>query len=159
METKPEPEVAFLAADVIVLHHGPTVPGQPGGRVTRVLLIERSDTRTWAVPGGKLDKRETFLAAGVRELAEETGIEVDPASCYPVDIHDDPDRDPRGRYVSRSFVTELWGDHLPAPRVQPGETDRAEWVPLGEALKLEFFADHLAILCGAVEASGSAVKP
>lgn len=157
--TGPEPEVAFLAADMIVLHHGPTVPGQSGGRVTRVLLIERSDTKTWAVPGGKLDKGEEFLAAGVRELTEETGIEVDPGICYPTGVYDAPGRDPRGRYVSRAFGAELWGERPPPPRVQPGETDRVEWVPVDEAVKLEFFADHLTILLDAIDASGAVVRP
>jgi len=42
----------------------------------RVLLIRRSDCGQWAIPGGMVDPGETAPAALVRELAEETGIDL-----------------------------------------------------------------------------------
>jgi ADP-ribose pyrophosphatase len=43
-----------------------------------VLLVERGDGLGWAVPGGAVEPGETPLEAAVRELAEETGLAVDP---------------------------------------------------------------------------------
>jgi 8-oxo-dGTP pyrophosphatase MutT (NUDIX family) len=50
-----------------------------------VLMQERDDNPIldpgrWGLPGGHLDDGESFLDGAVRELAEETGVTVDPAS-------------------------------------------------------------------------------
>jgi ADP-ribose pyrophosphatase YjhB (NUDIX family) len=42
-----------------------------------VLLIRRSDTGLWAVPGGRVEDNETFEKAAVREIMEECGITPD----------------------------------------------------------------------------------
>jgi 8-oxo-dGTP pyrophosphatase MutT (NUDIX family) len=43
----------------------------------RVLLIQRSDNSLWALPGGAQDLGETTMQAAVREVAEETGLQVE----------------------------------------------------------------------------------
>jgi len=40
----------------------------------RVLLQQRSDDRTWCIPGGAVEPGEHLAAAARRELAEETGL-------------------------------------------------------------------------------------
>lgn len=45
-----------------------------------VLHLLRSDGKGWGVPGGKVEPGEEPTAAAVRELREETGVEVEPAS-------------------------------------------------------------------------------
>ena len=42
-----------------------------------VLLIQRSDNGLWALPGGAQEIGETVAQAAVREVVEETGIEVE----------------------------------------------------------------------------------
>lgn len=42
----------------------------------RVLLIRRADCGDWAIPGGMVDPGETAPAALVRELREETGVDL-----------------------------------------------------------------------------------
>ncbi|MEV3911920.1 NUDIX hydrolase [Streptomyces canus] len=41
-----------------------------------LLLIERADDGYWAMPGGMVDVGEGFTEAAVREVREETGLEV-----------------------------------------------------------------------------------
>jgi 8-oxo-dGTP pyrophosphatase MutT (NUDIX family) len=41
-----------------------------------VLLIQRGDNGQWAIPGGMVDPGETAPAALVRELREETGVDL-----------------------------------------------------------------------------------
>jgi 8-oxo-dGTP pyrophosphatase MutT (NUDIX family) len=43
----------------------------------RVLMIERADNGQWALPGGGQDVGESTPDAAVREVLEETGIEVE----------------------------------------------------------------------------------
>lgn len=42
-----------------------------------VLVARRTDPNNWNLPGGKVDNGETLEQAAVRELREETGIEVE----------------------------------------------------------------------------------
>jgi ADP-ribose pyrophosphatase len=56
------------AADPILTRNNP----QTGNM--EVLLIQRSDTGEWALPGGKVDPGETAGQAAGRELAEEAGV-------------------------------------------------------------------------------------
>ncbi|MGI5208942.1 RapZ C-terminal domain-containing protein [Spirillospora sp. CA-108201] len=46
------------------------------GHHRRVLLIRRSDCGAWALPGGMVEHGESEPAALIRELAEETGIDL-----------------------------------------------------------------------------------
>ena len=58
----------------------------------------------WALPGGHVDAKETFRDAALRELQEETGGV--PKDCEYLMTLDDPNRDPRGHYVSQVFHGE-----------------------------------------------------
>lgn len=51
----------------------------------RLLLIQRKDNGTWAMPGGAADVGEPPSAVAVREVWEETGLHVQPRSLVGVD--------------------------------------------------------------------------
>ncbi len=75
--------------DVIASPHEP--PASSGASVVLVtepdgwLLLVRSVGRDgWAPPGGKRDRGEGLRQSAVRELVEETGLQVDPARLEPV---------------------------------------------------------------------------
>jgi ADP-ribose pyrophosphatase YjhB (NUDIX family) len=50
-----------------------------------VLLIQRDDTRTWAMPGGSLDPGELPTTGVAREVEEETGLKVLPVRLVGID--------------------------------------------------------------------------
>ncbi|MGK3984233.1 NUDIX hydrolase [Sorangium sp. So ce136] len=65
----------------------------------RWLLVRRSDTGTWALPGGTLEWGETLRDTVVRELAEEAGVtEVEVGRV--VGVYSRPDRDIRFHAVT-----------------------------------------------------------
>jgi 8-oxo-dGTP diphosphatase len=54
----------------------------------RVLLIRRGDGRGWSLPGGVMEPGECIADCAVREVWEETGLEVEPVRV--VGIYSDP---------------------------------------------------------------------
>ncbi|MDX1294939.1 MAG: NUDIX hydrolase, partial [Sulfurimonadaceae bacterium] len=59
-----------------------------------VVLIERKNPpHGWALPGGFVDVGETVEAALVREMKEETSLDVEIVSLQ--GVYSDPARDPR----------------------------------------------------------------
>ena len=70
----------------------------------KVLLVKRAhepSAGTWSLPGGAIEVGETARVALVRELLEETGLEVDVGPL--VDVVDRIVREPDGR-VEYHFV-------------------------------------------------------
>jgi len=76
-EERGEPATPRPAATIILLRRG----GKHAQRGLEVLLARRADSQSfmpgvWVFPGGAVDEGEEFAACAVRELSEETGIEL-----------------------------------------------------------------------------------
>jgi ADP-ribose pyrophosphatase YjhB (NUDIX family) len=54
----------------------------------RILLQRRSDNSRWALPGGVMDIGESLRDCVIREVREETGLDVEPQ--YIVGVYSDP---------------------------------------------------------------------
>lgn len=65
-----------------------------------------------ALPGGMVELGETTGSAMVREMAEETGLQV--AVEWIVGVYSDPSRDPRGHTVSVAYALRRTGGALAA---------------------------------------------
>jgi 8-oxo-dGTP diphosphatase len=56
--------------------HSVSVAGVVVNEIGHVLLIQRRDNNQWQAPGGVLEKGETFEAGVIREVREETNVDV-----------------------------------------------------------------------------------
>lgn len=97
------PLTPLLAVDVIV-----EMADRPGRPV--VLVGRRNPPLGWAIPGGFVDVGETVEQAAVRELREETGLDIVDLSLF--GVYSDPERDPRGHTVSVVFTAAATGTPL-----------------------------------------------
>lgn len=126
-----------LAADAVVFHEDENF-------VYSLLLIQRQDDGSWALPGGKVDVEvyEPVEYACERELAEETGLVIPFASntWIPLLPRSAPDRDRRGRYVSFPFTIMLTGKRPPVQGMDDALV--AEWQPLHEVELDDLAFDH-----------------
>lgn len=92
-------------------------------------LVLRRDNRLWAIPGGAIEDNETAAEAAVREVKEETGLEVKVVRL--VGVYSNP-RDtaityPDGNtriWVSIGFECAVVGG---AQRPDPNEVLKIEW--------------------------------
>lgn len=78
-----------------------------------ILLIKRAFEPfkdRWAIPGGFVEFGETVETAVVRELHEETGLDVVPKCLF--GVYSDPSRDPRGHTITIVYLCEVVGGSL-----------------------------------------------
>ena len=72
-----------------------------------VLLIKRKNEPykdCWAFPGGFINIDESAEEAAIRELREETGLEI--SKIEQLKAYSGPDRDPRERVITIAFMAE-----------------------------------------------------
>lgn len=94
---------------------------------TRLLMLRQPPGFGWGLPAGLLDRGERPDQAAIRELREETGIDlpleaITPASPSAV-VHT------RGRWVDTVFVAEVDPETVEL-RVDGAEVWEAQWWPL-----------------------------
>lgn len=95
----------------------------------RVLLHRRSDTGTWALPGGIIDPAEEPADAAVREVFEETGVISLPDRLVAVTVSA-PISYPNGdqvQYLELTFRCRVAGG---TARVNDHESLEVSWYPL-----------------------------
>jgi len=73
-----------------------------------VILIRRKNPPPgWALPGGFVDYGETLEEAAIREMKEETCLDIDLIRQF--HTYSDPGRDPRHHTVSTVFIASASG--------------------------------------------------
>jgi len=133
------PKPALTGDAVILAGEGPD---------TRVLVIQRKKPPfqgEYAFPGGFAEPYELPLHTVLRELKEETGLQLAPTRAVPLSLRTREGRDPRGWTLSQPYLFYL---ERPLPVHAADDAAQAEWRLLKEMDQLAF--DHGAILCEAL---------
>lgn len=110
--------------------------------IPRVLLIQRGNDPfkgQWAFPGGFMNMDETAEQCAIRELKEETGLNV--SLLKQIGAYSGVERDPRGRTVTVAYLALA---EKPFPVEGNDDAAKAEWFALNALPPLAF--DHADIL-------------
>jgi 8-oxo-dGTP diphosphatase len=110
----------------------------PDGTV-HVLVVHRPRYDDWSFPKGKLDPGEGFLDAAVREVREETGLEVEVGD----ELASVRYRDHKGR----PKLVRYWRMRAVGGTFEPNdEVDEVRWLPADEAQALLTYPHDRALL-------------
>ncbi|MEM7757538.1 MAG: NUDIX hydrolase [Cyanobacteria bacterium P01_A01_bin.40] len=106
------------------------IPILPDGRI---VLIQRSDSGRWGLPGGMIDWGEDIPHAASRELEEETGLKITKIKRLR-GVYSDPKRDPRIHSISVLLEVEAEGELSPEDKLEVLQVKAftKEELPLGQ---------------------------
>lgn len=133
--------VTFVTVDAVVIQAG------------HVLMVRRGaypGKGLCALPGGFIGEYETIVDACVRELYEETRIDLPKPAIYGAlsDFHvfDSPYRSQRGRTITHAYLFEL-DRSKPMPRIKGSDdAEKALWIPLDALDRKQIYEDHSDII-------------
>ena len=112
-----------------------------------VLLVRRGNEPykgCWALPGGFMEMDETIEHCAVRELQEETSLQVGEADLHLIGVYSAPGRDPRGRTVTAAYLVDGRRWAVDSNAVAGDDAAEVRWWPLDELPPLAF--DHAQII-------------
>lgn len=104
-----------------------------------ILLVKRMRDpykNCFALPGGFVNEGETVEEAIIREVYEETSLEVEPIDI--LGVYSDPKRDPRGHMLTVVFISLI-------VKGNPRAGDDAQgisWIPINKINEIEIAFDH-----------------
>lgn len=134
------PEAAATGAEVAIRDHR-----------GRLLVIQRSDTGQWAMPGGACEVDESWAQTAAREAHEEIGLELDPAALRLVDVFDNRAITAEKTTIPVIAVFSADIDDDSALNTSSREVDDTAWVDADELKKLDLFPGHHAKATAALD--------
>ena len=132
---------------------GGVVYRRNGDARIEVVLVARPRERLWALPKGKPERGESVEQTALREVSEETGLEVAIDEGGPLGSirysYRLPDKDVRIEKIVHHYLMQPRGGDLGR---HDGEYDLAQWYDAHDACKRMTFPNERAIVERAIEA-------
>jgi len=96
----------------------------------------------WALPGGFIELGERVEEAVLREMKEETSLDVKIERLF--NVYSDPDRDPRGHMITIVYICSILEG---SPKIMGGDDAKvAKFIDLGETKNVNLAFDHKKII-------------
>jgi len=130
--TLPKPPHTLVgAAGMVINHHG------------EVLVMQEKFGRPgfWKLPGGLKDQGEDLAAAAVREVLEETGIDVEFRCVAAFREHHGGAYGATDFYTICCCVLPEGAEQRPTPQPQEAEVAACEWMDVDEFLSAEWYSN------------------
>lgn len=118
--------------------------GEGGGRVLLVRSGAGSRKGQWGLPGGAQHVGETVFEAAVREVREETGIEIAPRAV--ITVVDLIRRDETGRPKYHYTLVDVLAEPTGGVLLPGDDADRAEWVAPEDLAALGMWTETIRII-------------
>jgi ADP-ribose pyrophosphatase YjhB (NUDIX family) len=106
---------------------------RPGPAGPEVLLIRRGQPPRlgeWSIPGGRQELGETVRETAVREVLEETGLEI--ANLRLIDVVDAFGKHPDGTLRTQWVLVDFRADWVAGEPTAGGDAAAAAWVPVAK---------------------------
>ncbi len=100
---------------------------------SEVLLVKRArppEAGRWSLPGGAQELGETLFAAAIREVLEETGIEIAPIEV--ITAVDKIDTDSEGAVRYHYTLIDIAAEWVHGALNPADDVEAAQWVPLNQ---------------------------
>ena len=113
----------------------------------KVLLIRRGKSPMrgrWSLPGGRQELGETVRAAAVREVREETGVEIRLGAL--LDVVDTMRRDESGAVTQQYALVDFDADWTAGEPQAASDAERAEWADPDDLARYGLWSETLRII-------------
>lgn len=103
----------------------------------------------WEFVKGALRERETFINAALREIEEETGLQVDYIGVIPNTFHVDARYRKKEQYdfvIKKAYVFETANENTDKINLDPNEHDSFQWMTIQDAIKYNWVENGEEIL-------------
>ena len=114
---------------------------------SKVLLVERKKDpfkQTMVLPGGFINEGEFAEDAAIREVKEETSLDIELENI--LGVYSDPSRDPRGHIMSTVFIGKISDKSDNKEPIAGDDAATTKWVDLESIEEETLGFDHQKIL-------------